>query len=84
MKPMAPATLAAGSSSLMMPKASGNSAPPTPCTARPATSSASVVARPDKTVPATRAAMVASSIRRLPNMSPSRPMIGVATEADSK
>jgi hypothetical protein len=42
------------------------------------------VATPATIVPAASAAMVMTRIRRLPNMSPSRPRMGVATEADSR
>jgi hypothetical protein len=43
-----------------------------------------VVDIPASTVPAARITSTASKTRRLPIMSPSRPRIGVSTEAESK
>ena len=59
-------------------------APPTPWITRPAISSAIEWERAQTSDPRAKMIRVMTSIRSLPNMSPSRPMIGVATEAASR
>ena len=83
-RPIAPATRSRGSSSRMMLNASGKMAPPPPCTirARIITATDDVVAATIE--PATSDASTITRILRLPNMSPRRPRIGVATDADSR
>ena len=83
-RPIAPATRSRGSSSRMMLNASGKIAPPPPWTMRATiiTAIESVVAA--TTEPTASDASTATSTRFLPNMSPRRPRIGVATEADSR
>ena len=78
------ATRSRGNSSRMMPKASGKTAPPAPCTTRPAIMTPIVVASAEISVPAPRVASTPTSMRSLPYMSPSRPMIGVHTDALSR
>jgi hypothetical protein len=52
--------------------------------ARAAISNGSVVASAAISEPPASPAITTSSVRFLPNMSPRRPAIGVATEADSR
>jgi hypothetical protein len=65
----------------MIPIASGMTPAPKPCTTLPATMSASDPASAEISVPAASAASAITSRRFLPNMSPRRPQIGVATDA---
>ncbi len=78
------ATRSGGNSSRMIPKASGNTAPATPWMARPAISSPIECDSAQTSEPRANTTSVPSSIRSLPNMSPRRPMIGVATDAVSR
>ena len=81
MSAIPPATRSRGNSSRMMPNASGKMAPPRPWIVRATIITGSVVATAASSVPAARPASTTTSVRFLPNMSPSRPAIGVATEA---
>ncbi|CAM5661522.1 hypothetical protein STENM36S_01627 [Streptomyces tendae] len=81
---VAPASRSTGSSSRMMLMPSGITAADRPCRARPATIGTSASLSPQTAEPAISSTRLSSSIRRLPNMSPSRPTTGVATaEASS-
>ena len=83
--PMPPATRSRGNSSRMIPKASGKMPPPTPWITRPTTITADRAWRPPRPACRRRARRGRSmSTRSLPCMSPSRPTIGVATEALSR
>ena len=73
-----------GNSSRMIEKASGNTAPPMPWITRAAVISAIVDDSAASSVPRARIQSVITSIFFLPNMSPSRPTIGVATQALSR
>ena len=77
-------TRSRGNSSRMIPNASGKIAPPAPCTARPAISISSEVDSALISVPAPSTSSTITSRRSLPNMSPSRPRIGVKIEAVSR
>ncbi len=63
----------------MMLMPSGITAADRPCRARPATIGTSASLSPQTTEPLIRSIRLSSSMRRLPNMSPSRPTTGVAT-----
>ena len=63
---------------------SGKMPPPSPWMTRPTTSGASVVATALTNVPIATAVSAITRTRFLPNMSPSRPRIGVATDALSR
>ena len=82
--PTAPATRSRGSSSRTMPNASGNTAPPTPWSARPASMTASDGASAQTKVPTPSVAITTSSMRCLPCMSPRRPNTGVKTAVASR
>ena len=73
-----------GNSSRMIAKLSGKTAPPTPCTARHAISEATFHAKMAPSDPTRKIARAMIIIRTLPCWSPSRPMIGVATEPVSR
>ena len=73
-----------GNSSRMIEKASGNTAPPMPWITRDAVISSMVDDSAASRVPSARIQSVITSIFFLPNMSPSRPTIGVATQALSR
>ena len=77
-------TRSLGNSSRMIANASGKIAPPAPWITRPRMSTSIEVASAATSVPAATIASVTTSIRLFPNMSPSRPTIGVATEAESR
>ena len=66
----------------MIPNASGKTAPPTPWIARATISSASVWTTAAITLPTASVPRTTSSTSRLPNMSPSRPAIGVTTDVE--
>jgi hypothetical protein len=68
----------------MIAKQSGKMPPPAPWSTRPATSSSSDEASAASTEPAANTASEMTSSRRLPNMSPRRPKIGVQIAADSR
>jgi hypothetical protein len=70
-----------GNSSRVIPKASGKTAAAVPCTARPAISISIECDIAQTTDPAAKTTSELTSIRSLPNMSPSRPTIGVETDA---
>jgi len=78
------ATLAAGNSSRMIPKARGSTAPPMPWMARARINTVMEWATPARAEPAARASNVTTSIRSLPTMSPTRPRMGVKIDADSR
>ena len=82
--PIDPATCSRGNSSRTIPNASGKIPPPAPWITRPTTISGSAVASADSAVPQPSTTSVAINSRSLPYMSPSRPMIEVATDADSR
>ena len=82
--PTAPATFSAGNSSRMMPKDSGRTPPPMPWITRATIMTPIEPARAASTDPTASATSAATSIRSLPHMSPSRPMIGVKIDADSR
>jgi hypothetical protein len=67
-----------------MPNASGKIPPPAPWMMRPTIIGPSDVASAETTVPAPRMPSVIRSSRSLPYMSPRRPRIDVATDADSR
>lgn len=81
MKPMPLATCRGGNSSRMMPNASGNTAPPRPWSTRAAIITPIELVSAATSDPAESAASTTTSIRSFPNMSPSRPSTGVATDA---
>ena len=78
------ATRALGNSSRTMPMPSGKTAPPMPWMPRPTSIGPIDVESAEMTVPTASARSTTTSTRSLPNMSPSRPAIGVATEAVSR
>ena len=82
--PTAPATLPAGNSSRMIPNPSGNVPPPSPWITRATISTARLGAMAASTDPTARATSAATNTHFLPWMSPTRPRIGVMTEADSR
>ncbi len=84
MKPMAPATRAAGNSSRMMPKASGKMAPATPWITRPTKITAKVVPSALINVPTLKAMSTPTMTFSLPSVSPTRPRTGVAIAALSR
>ncbi len=81
---MLPATWSAGNSSRMIEKAKGKMPPATPWITRAAISIGSEVETAASNVPSASTTSVQSNSRSLPYMSPSRPMIEVPTDADSK
>ena len=84
MMPIPPAISCGGNSSRMIPKPSGNTPPAAPCSTRPAIITASDEAIADTTVPTANTVIRITSTRFLPYMSPSRPPIGVMTDALSR
>ena len=84
MRPMLEATRSRGNSSRMIAKHSGKMPPPAPCSTRPATTSSSVSPSAATTEPAANTVSEITSSRRLPNMSPRRPKMGVQTAAESR
>jgi hypothetical protein len=82
--PMLPATRSGGNSSRAIENESGKIPPATPWITRATISSASVLDTAASSVPAESTSSVYSSSRSLPYMSPSRPMIAVPTDADSR
>ena len=77
-------TFSRGNSSRMIANASGKTAPPIPWTTRPAIITPIVVASAAISVPRASTASTTTSVRFLPNMSPMRPAMGVATDALSR
>ena len=75
------ATRARGNSSRMIPKARGKIAPPAPWMTRARIITVMLLASAASSVPQASTSNVATSVCSLPNMSPSRPTIGVSTEA---
>ena len=67
-----------------MPMPSGKTAPPMPWMPRPTSIGPIDVESAEITVPSVSATSTITSTRSLPNMSPSRPAMGVATEAVSR
>ena len=82
--PMATERRSAGSSSLMIPKASGNTPPATPWITRPAMTTSIEPASADTIEPKEKMSSTPVSTRALPNRSPSFPASGVHTEAESR
>jgi hypothetical protein len=82
--PMPVGTRSGGNSSRMIPNASGKTAAAVPCTARPAISISIECDIAQTTDPTAKTTSELTSIRSLPNMSPSRPTIGVETDAVSR
>ncbi len=82
--PIPPTTRSRGNSSLMMPKASGNTAPPAPVMIRPASMIGKVVARALIRVPRVSTTRIAARTLSFPIMSPTRPRIGVQMAALSR
>ena len=82
---IAPATRSRGNSSRMIPNASGKIAPPSPWIVRATIISGSVVtSAAEQRCPTASPPSAITSTRFLPNMSPSRPAIGVTTDAASR
>jgi len=79
--PIPPTTRSRGNSSLMMPKASGKTAPPAPVMIRPASMIGRVVASALINVPRVRTTRMAARTFAFPMMSPTRPRIGVQMAA---
>jgi hypothetical protein len=69
-------TRSGGNSSRTMPNESGNTPPPTPCSARPAIIRPRPSLSAHTTEPTAKSASEIARKRSLPNMSPSRPRIG--------
>ena len=84
MIPMLPGTRWLGISSRTMPNDRGTRAPASPWGMRAATSTPIEVATPASIVPIASTTSDSSSTRLRPNMSPSRPMIGVATDDERR
>ena len=82
--PMLPATFSRGNSSRTIPIANGKIPPPAPWITRATIRRSSELATAASRVPAASSTSVYSSSRSLPYMSPSRPRIEVATDADSR
>src|SRR3984957_15523699 len=82
--PTAPATFSRGNSSRMIPNPSGSVPPPSPWIARATIITPRLGATAASTDPTARPASAATKTHFLPIMSPSRPRIGVMTEADSR
>ena len=68
----------------MIPKVSGSTPPPTPCSARAKISTPMLGASAATSEPTASVPSATTSIRSLPTLSPTRPMIGVNTEAESR
>lgn len=77
-------TSSAANSSRMMPKESGNSAPPMPWITRATMSMPIVGASAASRQPSVSATRTATRVRFLPMRSPTRPRIGVKMEAESR
>ena len=84
MMPMLPATRSNGNSSRTIENDRGKIPPATPWITRATISTASELESAASSVPAASTSSVYSSSRSLPYISPSRPMIAVPTEADSR
>jgi hypothetical protein len=82
--PTAPVTLAAGNSSLTIPNATGTMPPAMPWITRAAISTPIEELTAASSEPAASATCAATKTRSLPIMSPTRPRIGVMTDADSR
>ena len=80
-RPIATPIRAGGTSSRMMEKLSGYTAPPTPWRARNTISDEMFQAKMERIDPSVNSPRVTRSMRSLPNWSPRRPSSGVATEA---
>ena len=83
-RPTVTLTRSRGSSSRTMPIDSGRMAPAEPCSTRATMSTTRFGASAATRVPTASVASTPMSTRRLPAMSPSRPRIGVSTEAASR
>ena len=68
----------------MIPNPSGSVPPPSPWITRATIITPRLGATAASTDPSARAASAATKTHFLPNMSPTRPRIGVMTEADSR
>ncbi len=73
-----------GNSSRMIENESGNTAPPAPWMTRAVIMTPIDVASAARAVPAARIRRTITIMRFFPNMSPSRPAIGVTTDALSR
>ena len=82
--PIAPMTLRGGASSRTMENDSGTTAPLAPWITRAITRTTMFVARAARIEPTATNPRATSIIRALPNMSPSRPRIGVATDEQTR
>ena len=82
--PTAPATFSRGNSSRMIPNPSGSVPPPSPWIARATIITPRLGATAASTDPTARPASAVTKTHFLPIMSPTRPRIGVMTEADSR
>ena len=83
-RPIPTLTFSGGNSSRMIAKLSGKSAPPAPETTRNAISDQMFHANAAPRQPARKSPRLTSSIRSLPNWSPSLPRIGVVTAAETR
>ena len=81
---MLPATRSRGNSSRTIPNASGKMPPPAPWITRPMIIGSKELDRAAIRIPTARIPSVTSSIFSLPYMSPRRPRIDVATDAESR
>ena len=81
---IAPATRSRGNSSRRIPNASGKTAPPSPWIVRAAIIGASELTSAASRLPSASPTSATTSTRFFPNMSPSRPAIGVTTDAASR
>ncbi len=84
MVPIALVTFSLGNSSRMSPNASGRTPPPIPWITRAMIITVTEVANAAMSDPRVRAISASTKNRSLPNMSPSRPMIGVNIDADKR
>ena len=75
---------ARGNSSRTIPNESGNTPPPMPCSTRPTIIRPRPSLSAQTTEPTANAPSEIARKRSLPNMSPSRPSTGVATDAARK
>jgi hypothetical protein len=82
--PTAPATFSAGNSSRMIPNATGSIPPASPWITRATIITPMLGATAASSDPAARATREATKTRSFRIMSPTRPRIGVAIEADSR
>ena len=84
MIPIPTCTRSGGNSSRMIAKTRGKSAPPAPASARNAISDQRFQAKAAPTQPAKKIDRLITSMRSLPNWSPSLPSTGVVTAAETR